>query len=179
MSAERTFRLATRADIPALDELIIISARVLCAGHYSEEQIERALGPVFGVDVQLIDDGTFFVADDDGQLVGCGGWSKRKSLYGGSAGRAEPDPLLDPATEPALIRAFFVHPGAARQGIGRRTLELCESAARSGGFTRLNLGATLPGEPLYASLGFTVTERTTIDLGDGVKLPYAKMTKPI
>lgn len=175
----RTFRLATCHDIPELDRLIELSARVLCAGHYTEEQIERALGPVFGVDAQLIEDGTFYVADEEGRLVGCGGWSKRKSLYGGSAGRAEPDPLLDPATEPALIRAFFVHPDAARQGIGRRILELCEAAARADGFTRLNLGATLPGEPLYASLGFTVTERTEIDLGDGIVLPYAKMTKPI
>ncbi|HEY6562866.1 MAG TPA: GNAT family N-acetyltransferase, partial [Pirellulaceae bacterium] len=122
---------------------------------------------------------TFFVAEEDGRLVGCGGWSKRKSLYGGSAGRTEPDPLLDPATDPALIRAFFVHPDAARQGIGRRILELCEDAARRAGFSQLNLGATLPGEPLYSTLGFVVTERSEIDLGDGITLPYAKMTKAI
>ncbi len=175
----RTFRLATRDDIPALESLIERSARLLCAGHYTDEQIDRALGPVFGVDEQLIADGTFYVADDGGRVVGCGGWSKRKSLYGGSAGRTDPDPLLDPATDPALIRAFFVHPDAARQGIGRRILELCEEAALEAGFSRLNLGATIPGEPLYAALGFTVTERAEIDLGDGLTMAYAKMTKAI
>jgi GNAT superfamily N-acetyltransferase len=179
VNSERVFRLATRNDVPQLDGLIETSARVLCAGHYDDRQIERALGPVFGVDLQLIDDGTFYVAADGDRLVGCGGWSKRKSLYGGSAGRAEPDPLLDPATDPALIRAYFVHPDAARQGIGRRLLELCEHAARTDGFTRLNLGATLPGEPLYAALGFEVTERAEIDLGDGITLPFARMTKSI
>lgn len=176
---DRTFRLATIDDVDQLAELIEVSARTLSAGHYTPEQVERALGPVFGVDTQLITDQTFFVAADEDRLVGCGGWSKRKSLYGGSAGRSEPDPLLDPAADPALIRAFFVRPDCARQGIGRKILQLCEDAAREAGFKRLNLGATLPGEPLYASLGFTVTERTSIDVGDGITLPYAKMTKSL
>lgn len=178
-AAKRAFRLATMADVASLGDLIALSARTLCAGHYTSEQVERALGPVFGVDIQLIEDGTFYVAVDGELLVGCGGWSKRKSLYGGSAGRAGPDPLLDPAVDPALIRAFFVHPDRARQGIGRRILELCEEAARAAGFSRLNLGATIPGEPLYRALGFAVTDRAEIDLGDGVSMAYAKMTKAI
>jgi hypothetical protein len=112
-------RLATDDDVPALEALIPISARTLQAPHYSPAQIEAALGPIFGVDRQLIRDRTYFVVERDLQLVGCGGWSKRSSLFGGDGARAELDPELDPQRDPARVRAFFVHPAWARRGIGR------------------------------------------------------------
>src|ERR1700742_279737 len=120
-------RPARLADVPALEALIPISVRALQTAHYSPAQIEAALGPVFGVDQQLIRDGTYFVVEDAGQIVGCGGWSKRKTLYGGDRDRPGEDEELDPQHDPARIRAFFVHPHWARKGIGRRILECCES----------------------------------------------------
>src|SRR5881394_3535310 len=115
-------RLAREEDIPALEALIPISVHGLQAAHYSAAQMEAALGPVFGVDRQLIRDGTYFVVADQERILGCGGWSKRKSLYGGDGHRDQPDPELDPANDPARIRAFFVHPDCARRGIGRAIL---------------------------------------------------------
>lgn len=118
------FRLVTAGDIPALEELIPLSARLLQAAYYSALQIEGALGTVFGVDRQLITDGTYFVAEAEGGIVGCGGWSKRSSPYGGDQGKFGVDPLRDPARDAAMIRAFFVHPEFARRGIGRCIMEL-------------------------------------------------------
>src|SRR5205085_5395002 len=115
---------------------------------------ESALVNVFGVDTQLIIDGTYYVAELDGRVVGGGGWSKRKTLYGGDQTKAAEDPLLDPETEPARIRAFFIHPDYARRGIGGRIIETCEQAAREAGFTSIELAATLPGEPLYKAFGY-------------------------
>jgi GNAT superfamily N-acetyltransferase len=172
-----TIRLATRADIASLDALIPISVRALNAGHYTDRQIDQALGAVFGVDSQLIADGTYYVAVQDGAIAGCGGWSKRRTLYGGDAGKTGPDLLLDPTTEPALIRAFFVHPDHARRGIGRGILDACETAARAEGFTQLELGATPAGELLYAAMGFVLTDRFTIELAGGETLPAAHMAK--
>jgi GNAT superfamily N-acetyltransferase len=171
-------RLATEADIPALRELIPLSVRGLSAG-YSASQIERALGPVFGVDRELIDDGTFYVAEWDGRLAGCGGWSKRRTLYGGSDGRSEPGELLDPTADPAKIRAFFVHPDFARRGIGKRLIDACEAAAWEAGFRRMVLGATPAGEHLYAAAGYEVTDRFEIDLGDGEVLPASHLGKAL
>jgi GNAT superfamily N-acetyltransferase len=171
-----TTRLATNDDIPELRELIPLSAHGLSAG-YSESQVAHALGGVFGVDRQLIADGTYFVAEADDQIVGCGGWSKRRTLYGGDEGGREPGPLLDPAVDAALIRAFFVHPEYARRGIGRRFIELSEDAASAAGFRRMELGATTAGEKLYAALGYQVTERFEIALPNGETLPAASMFK--
>src|SRR5215813_7455138 len=127
-------RKGTFADIPQLERLIPESARRLSSGYYTPEQIEGAITHVFGVDSQLIIDETYFVAEIDGQLVGCGGWSKRKTLYGGDQmKRPGDDPLLDPKTEPARIRAFFVHPDWARRGIGGRIIAECETAALDAG----------------------------------------------
>ena len=170
-------RLATRDDIPALRELIPASVRSLSAGYNTPAQIESALTYVFGVDTQLIDDGTYVVAEAEGQIVGAGGWSKRKTLYGGDQWKSEADPLLDPTHEAARIRAFYVHPDWARRGIGRRIIQACEDAARQAGFSRMELGSTLPGEPLYAAMGYKATERSAIPLPDGESLPLVMMYK--
>ena len=178
-----TYRLATLADIPALEELIPLSARKLQTNHYTPAQIEAALGTVFGVDTQLIRDATYFVAFDfsaatsSGRIVGCGGWSRRKSLYGGDRGKLTADPLRDPATEPAMIRAFFVHPDYARRGIGRRIMELSEAAALAAGFRSIEIIATLPGEPLYATFAYTGFERFAIALPHGETMPVVRMRK--
>jgi predicted N-acetyltransferase YhbS len=175
-----TLRRARPEDIPVLEHLIQDSVRVLSQGHYTSQQIESALIHVFGVDTQLIDDGTYFVAEAAGQIVGCGGWSTRKTLYGGDqAKESGPDALLDPATEPARIRAFFVHPQWARQGIGSRIIRASEEAARQASFKDLELVATLPGEPLYAAFGYIVVERLEVRLPDGTVMAGARMTKKL
>jgi GNAT superfamily N-acetyltransferase len=132
---------------------------------------------VFGVDKQLIRDGTYFVVEHDSQVVGCGGWSKRRSLYGGDRGRAGEDALLDPQRDPARIRAFFVHPAWARRGIGRSILIACDSAIRTAGFFSIELVATLAGEPLYTAGGYSPIERYEIDLAEGLRLPAVRMSK--
>src|ERR1700687_3406500 len=141
-------RQATMADVSALRELIPLSARALSRGYYAGPLVESAILHVFGPDTHLIADATYFVAHEDETLVGCGGWSRRGTLYGGDQMRAQEDPLLDPTTEPARIRAFFVHPAFARRGIGSQILRACMDAARAAGFRRLALAATLPGVPL-------------------------------
>ncbi len=173
-------RKATFADIPQLERLIPESARGLSSGYYTPEQIEGAIKSVFGVDSQLIIDETYFVAEIDGQLVGCGGWSKRKTLYGGDQMKPPGhDLLLDPKSEPARIRAFFVHPDWARRGIGGRIITECESAALAAGFSAIEIIATLPGVPLYQHFGYETVERFQIPLADGVDLPLARMKKTI
>jgi GNAT superfamily N-acetyltransferase len=172
-------RAATFEEIPALRRLIEASVRVLGADYYSPQQIESSLKYVFGVDTQLIEDGTYFVVEADGQLAGCGGWSKRKTLYGGDQMKSNEDDLLDPTAEPSRIRAFFVHPNFARRGIGRLLLDACETAARQAGFTALELAATLPGQPLYAACGFHVIERIEVELADGVLVPIVRMGKTL
>jgi GNAT superfamily N-acetyltransferase len=172
-----TLRLAREDDIPAIEKLIPLSVRSLQAAHYTPAQMEAALGPVFGVDRQLILDGTYFAADLEGRLIGCGGWSKRRSLFGGSAGRKAEDGQLDPAREPARIRAFFVHPDSARQGIGRSILKACETAIVGAGFHNAELVATLAGEPLYAASGYLVVERYEINMSGGLGLPVVRMSK--
>lgn len=171
------YRLATLADVPALEALIPLSARQLQTAHYTPTQIEGAIGTVFGVDSQLIRDGTYFVAEADHRLVGCGGWSQRKTLYGGDRAKTAPDPLRDPATEPAMIRAFFVHPDYARRGIGRRIMELSEAGATAAGFKTIEIVATLPGVPLYASFHYESVERFEITLPNGATMPVERMRK--
>ncbi len=164
-------------DVPALEELIPLSVRTLQAAHYSPAQMEATLGPVFGVDRQLIADGTYFVAEHDGQIVGCGGWSRRKAVFGGDRARAGADELIDPACEPARIRAFFIHPDWARRGIGRALLAACESAIIGAGFPIAELVATLAGEPLSAAFAYGVVERYEVPLAGGLTLPVVKMCK--
>ena len=175
-----TLRLATRADLPALHLLIPASVRSLSRDFYTEAQIESAIRFVFGPDTQLIADGTYFVVEaDSGALVGCGGWSKRRTLYGGDQHKTAEDPLLDPAQEPARLRAFFVHPDWARRGIASRIIDACVQAARTAGFSGLELVATLPGEPLYRAFGFEAQEQINAVLPDGVVVPFVRMTRAI
>ena len=171
MNAGWTVRLATPADIPALTALIDASVRGLQAGDYTPAQIDRALRAVYGVDTQLIADGTYFVVEmAGGTIAGCGGWSKRKTLYGGDAFNAREDSLLDPRCDAARIRAFFVHPDWARRGIGATILEACESAAIAAGFQRLEMGATLTGVPFYLAKGYRAVEDLAVPLPDGEAL---------
>ena len=170
-------RLARETDVPMLEALIPLSVRALQAAHYSSAQMEAALGPVFGVDRQLIRDRTYFVAESGGVIVGCGGWSRRRSLYGGDSGRSSEDGLLDPLRDAARVRAFFVHPAWARRGIGRSIMAACEHAMIEAGFRTVDIVATLAGEPLYASFGYAVVERYEIALRDGLGLPAVRMTK--
>jgi GNAT superfamily N-acetyltransferase len=158
--------------------------RGLQAGDYSPAQLEQALRTVYGVDTQLIADGTYFAAEETGPagatvLVGCGGWSRRKTLYGGDQFAGREDSLLDPKTDAAKIRAFFVHPEWARRGIGGMILEACERAATAAGFTRLEMGATLTGVPFYRAKGYTELDRSEVPLGNGLTLPIVRMGKPV
>ena len=172
-------RTAMEVDIPALERLIPLSVRELQRGFYSPAQIEAALGPVFGVDRQLIQDGTYFVVEHGGEIIGCGGWSKRHSLFGGDSHRPEPDTELDPSKEAARIRAFFVQPAWARQGIGRSILLICEHSIHDAGFSSIELVATLAGEPLYASSGYAVVERYKVEMAGHLTLPVVRMIKRI
>jgi len=173
-----TIRIAQEADVPALRNLIDASVRGLQAGDYSPEQIDAALRKVFGVDSQLIADGTYFAAETSrGGIAGCGGWSKRKTLFGGDEWVAREDSLLDPRKDAAKIRAFFVHPDWARRGIGTLILSACEKAAVEAGFTRFEMGATLTGVPLYRARGYTALEELEVPLGDGLTLPIVRMEK--
>ena len=173
-------RLATIADIPRLRELIRDSVSLLSDRYYSSEQIASALSHVFGVDTQLILDGTYFVAEAEEQIAGCGGWSKRKTLFGGDQTKsAGIEALLDPLKDAARIRAFYVHPRWARQGVGTRILKACEEGARVAGFAQVELIATLPGEPLYSAAGYSNLGPFEIPLPDGPSLPAFRMEKPL
>ncbi|HYL54640.1 MAG TPA: GNAT family N-acetyltransferase [Gemmatimonadales bacterium] len=173
--APALLRLAQPGDVPSLEALIARSARGLSVGYYTPAQTEAAVRYVFGVDSQLIADRTYFVIESDGQVVACGGWSRRRTLFGGDHAKSGPDPLLDPATEPARIRAFFVDPRMARRGLGRRLMSECIKEARAAGFGALELVSTLPGEPLYVATGFSVIERFDLTLPGDVLVPVTNM----
>ncbi len=169
------------ADVPRLREVIEASVRGLQAEDYSPAQIEGALQSVYGVDSQLIADGTYLVAEVsetlNAEIVACGGWSKRKTLYGGDQYAAREDSLLDPKQDAAKIRAFFVHPKWARRGIGSLILEACENAAREAGFKRLEMGATLSGVAFYRAKGYAEIERQKAPLSNGETLEIVRMAK--
>ena len=182
-------RAATYDEVPVLRELIEASVRQLQAHDYTEKQREAALRTVFGVDSQLIADGTYLVADASAivsgsgdahakpAIAGCGGWSKRKTLFGGDQWSAREDSLLDPARDAAKIRAFFVHPAWARQGLGTLILDACENAARAAGFTRFEMGATLTGVKFFSVKGYIPIKRLEVPLDDGEVLPIVQMEK--
>jgi GNAT superfamily N-acetyltransferase len=204
-------RLATMEDVPVLRELIEASVRGLQAGDYTAAQIDGALATVFGVDSQLIADGTYLAAEAGGEgqgddeahagpagavaggsaafqgapagvpalprIAGCGGWSKRKTLYGGDRWTEREDSLLDPMRDAAKIRAFFVHPRWARRGVGTLILDVCEAAARAAGFTRYEMGATLTGAKLFGVRGYVEVERMGVPVGNGEVLPVIRMEK--
>jgi GNAT superfamily N-acetyltransferase len=174
-----TPRLATIGDLPALVELIPASARSLSRGFYTEAQTEAAIRYVFGPDTRLIADGTYYVVEEEGLLAGCGGWSRRRTLYGGDQMKSEDDPLLDPRTEAARIRAFFVHPDFARRGVGSAILDACLEAARAAGFRRIELASTLPGVPFYLALGFEEREPMEVPMPDGTALPIIRMERAL
>jgi GNAT superfamily N-acetyltransferase len=174
-------RRARIDDIPRLRNVIEASVRGLQTEDYSAAQIDGALRSVYGVDSQLIADGTYFVAEQASEngplIVGCGGWSKRRTLYGGDQYAGREDSLLDPERDGAKIRGFFVHPKWARRGIGGLILQVCEDAARSAGFTRLELGATLSGIAFYLAKGYVEVENEAVPLGNGETLRIVKMAK--
>jgi GNAT superfamily N-acetyltransferase len=172
-------RHATLDDVAALRLLIADSARGLGAGDYTASQIESALRGVFGVDTQLILDRTYFVVESAGRIVGCGGWSRRSTMFGSDALPGRNETMLRPGTEPARIRAFFVHPDFARTGIGRRLLETCESEAARSGFDTLELMATLPGLPFYERLGYSPEEPIDYPLAAGDSLRLVPMRKAL
>ena len=174
-----TLRRALRADIAPLTGLIDRSARGLSAADYTESQVARALRGAFGVDTQLVDDGTYFVAEEDGVLAGCGGWSFRATLFGGDARTDRDASMLDPRTHAAKIRAFFVDPAKARRGVGTLLLDRCETEARERGFSRVELMATLPGVRLYAARGYVGTQHVSYDLGNGEHIDFVPMSKEL
>ena len=176
-SGNFSIRRATEHDAPALEGLIELSVRTLLTKHYSAEQLAAALGPVFGLDRQLVRDGTYFVVQNDSAIVGCGGWSRRRAVYGGDRDRPGEDAELSPASEAARVRAFFVHPLWERRGIGRMILRVSERAIRAAGFARIELVATLAGEPLYAAHGYLVAERGEAPLPGGFSIPTVHMFK--
>src|SRR5437660_5774640 len=170
-------RKARLEDRAAIEQLIEASTRGLSREDYSDRQIEAAIATVFGVDTSLILDGTYFVAEEAGTLIGCGGWSKRKTLFGGDQFAGRDSSELDPQTEAAKIRAFFVHPQWARKGIARAILSRCESEAKACGFRSLELMATLPGVHLYRACGYKGTECVEYEMTDDVKLELVPMRK--
>ncbi len=175
-------RAASPDDIPALEALIEKSVRALHVADYSAAQIEGALGTVLGLDTQLIADGTYFVVearreDNAATIVGCGGWSRRKTLFGSDHRSGREDRFLEPRSEPAKIRAFFIHPDWVRRGLGTRILEACEAAAMQSGFRAFELGATLAGERLFRARGYAPTERIEVPLVNGESVPVIRMHK--
>ena len=172
-------RLAAPADREAIDALMKASTAALFPAFYDERQTASSVVHIAHVDPMLIEDGTYLVLEADGEIVACGGWSRRDKLFSGEAAQEGRARLLDPATEPARVRAMFVRGDWTRRGLGTRILEACEAAARAEGFRRLALMATLPGFELYLRYGFVETERVTITLPDGVHVPCVAMEKPV
>jgi GNAT superfamily N-acetyltransferase len=166
-------------DAAAIQSLMHASIRDIFPAYYDEQQTASSVVHVGHLDMQLIEDGTYFVHEEGGEIVACGGWSRRNKLFAGRGDAADDDRLLDPATEPARVRAMFVRSDWTRRGLGRAILEACEKAARDEGFTRLVLGATLAGVALYEAYGFEETERFEMTMPDGVTVQVVAMERPI
>jgi GNAT superfamily N-acetyltransferase len=173
-----SIRLAAPDDVPALMPLMTASIERLLTDAGLDAAQVKASHAIMGIDTQLIDDGTYYVVEDDGAVAGCGGWSRRATLYGGNHSAGRDAALLDPATDAARIRAMYAHPDFTRRGVGRLILSTCEEAAAKEGFTKLQLMATVAGRPLYEGYGFTVAEETS-DAPGGVVIPLFFMTKPV
>ena len=171
-------RLATKADLDEITPLMTLAIRQLLGAWLDTARLDAAF-EIMGIDTQLIEDGTYYVIEHEGRIVGCGGWSRRATLFGGDHSGGRDARLLDPEVEPARIRAMYTHPDFARRGIGRLVLSLCEAAAANEGFRRLELVATAAGEPLYSSYGFSVIERIDVPTSRGVTVPCARMSKPV
>jgi GNAT superfamily N-acetyltransferase len=166
-------------DIPAIRELILLSVAGLQAETYSAEQRAGAMGSVYGTDRQMIADGTYFVIERDGKLAACGGWSWRRTAFGGDGGMAKDDTPLDPKKEPARIRAFFVDPKYARQGLASQILAECEQRARAMGFLAMEMTSTLAGIPFYLRHGYAEKEELDLPLTNSVTLPVVRMEKAL
>jgi GNAT superfamily N-acetyltransferase len=172
-------RRATPDDIPALDALIARSARGLCQDDYTPAQVEAAIGTTWAVDSELIRDGSYFAIEDGRAIVACGGWSRRRTLFGGDRQAGRESSLLEPAVDAARIRAFFVDPAWARRGLGRELLARCEAEARAHGFTAVELMATLPGARLYRAHGYQPGDRLIHPLGGGLTIELVAMRKAL
>ncbi len=171
-----THRIATLDDLPELRAIMGLAIAQLQRGFLSDAQIEASAG-VMGLDTQLVEDETYFIIEAEGRAAGCGGWSKRRTLFGGDHSKEQRDPgLLDPRHDPARVRAMYTHPDFVRQGVGRLLLRLCEAAAAAAGFARVELMATLSGEPLYLSAGYVPLER--IEVGEA-RVPLIRMGKTL
>ena len=170
-------RAATLEDLPAIERVMRASMASLGARFYDARQTASAVEFIAVADPQIVADGTYFVVEDEGEIVACGGWSKRKKLFTGTNAQATTEGWLDPKTEPARIRAMFVLPSHARRGIGRLIVDRAEAEAREAGFTSCELMATLPGVPLYAACGYEPVEPTEIELPDGVRLECVRMVR--
>lgn len=171
-----TIRPAVSDDVPVLDQLIAASARALSVGHYDAMQTEAAIAHIFGVDRELIEDGSYLLVQLDGEIAGCGGWSRRATLFGSDRYAGRVPGFVDPHLAPAKIRAFFVAPGFARRGLGTLLLGACEQAARSAGFLSAELMATLPGVPFYAARGYAGSEQV-VQSYNGVEVSFIRMQK--
>lgn len=178
MSEILSHRLATAADVPALSALMERSIASLLPAFLAPEQV-AASREIMGLDTQLIEDETYFVVEAEGQLAGCGGWSRRATLFGGDHTGGRDAALVDPAKEPARVRAMYTDPGFARRGIGRLILSLCEEAARVEGFQSCQLAATMAGEPLYAACGYHSIEPFEAQTSNGVRVPLVRMGKSL
>jgi GNAT superfamily N-acetyltransferase len=173
-----THRLAMPGDKPALQKLMAAAIRELLPQFLSPEKVEASFA-VMGVDSQLIEDGTYFILEEESVMAGCGGWSRRATLFGHNHTAGRDARLLDPAQEAARIRAMYTAPAFARRGVGRRILELSEAAARKEGFARTELAATAGGEPLYRACGYQEIERMEVPIHDGVTVPITRMGKAL
>lgn len=172
-------RAAVLDDLPALKALMAAAIGQLQAGFLTPEQVEASHG-VMGIDTQLVRDGTYFVVEIDGEIAGCGGWSRRATLYGGDhSTKLRDDAMLDPAHDAARVRAMYTHPNFTRRGVGRAILDASEAAARAEGFSRVDLMATLSGEPLYRACGYEQVERLQSPAVNGVQVPLVRMSKPL
>ena len=173
-----THRLAVAGDMPDLRQLMTAAIRELLPQFLSPEKVEASFA-VMGVDSQLIEDGTYFILEEAGVMAGCGGWSRRATLFGHNHTAGRDSRLLDPQSEPARVRAMYTAPTFARRGVGRQILALCEAAARAEGFTRTELGATMGGEPLYRACGYVEIERMEVPTPNGVTVPITRMGKTL
>ena len=171
-------RIATRDDIPAIEALMTASMAALLPKFLNEKQVERS-SESMGVDTLLVDDGTYFLVYVGDELAGCGGWSRRRTLFGGNHTSGRDDALADPQTEPAKIRAMYTHPDFTRRGVGRFLLDAGERAARAEGFTVMEMGSTAPGRPLYEACGYAFVEDLSQPSEDGTVVPILRMRKTL
>jgi GNAT superfamily N-acetyltransferase len=172
------FRQAARDDIDMLRSVMDASIRILLGAVLSAEEVEASFA-IMGLDTQLIEDGTYYVVEKDGRVAGCGGWSRRATLFGGDHSAGRDAALLDPKADAARVRAMYTHPDFARQGVGRLILGLCEEKAAAEGFTRTELGATMSGLPLYRACGYRELEQLRVETPSGVRVPIVRMGKTI